>query len=109
MKYKNYLVRINKDQFILCKGTRLEDDSSLAIVTGWSEPLPDFKFAIIDIDSGLFVLRAHRRSSLLNRWKALKDDYHPRIEKARGTTIYHGRCMELEKEIEVWKESGYLL
>ena len=109
MKYKNYLVRVNKEKFILCRGTALENDSSLAIVQGWSEHLPQFRYAIIDIASGLFVIRAHTKTKLLTKWSEVKVEYYPRIESARVADRYHERCMDLEKEIGVWKESGYLL
>lgn len=109
MKYKNYLVRINKEKFILARGTTLSDDSTLALVQGWSEPLPDFKFWIIDIATGLFVVRGKTKPKTLAKFEEYKPEFYSKIKGARTSVTYKDRCQALEEEVGVWKESGYIL
>ena len=93
MKIKNYLCR-----------TPLQEDNTLAVVRRWSEPIVNPRFSIIDIASGLFVLRAISRKRLLELWEERKENLLPKIKDARKRDLYKTRCEELEAEKHLWRE-----
>ena len=74
MKYNNYLCRDINGGFFLSRGTLLPDDNSLAIVKSWSEPVVKPRYSIIDIATGLFVLRGASKKKLLEKWEQLKEE-----------------------------------
>ena len=109
MKYKNYLMTINRNgrkEFILARGHALEDDPTLAVVKPWSEEW-NKKFSIIDIASGLGVISSSSKKELLKRYEERKEEFAKRIPSARLTSTYKTHCFELETEMNVWRISGY--
>ena len=117
MKYDNYLVRIAKTAelgFTLARGHVLEYEGQtiqgLAVVRLAVAPLEFLgPYAIIDINSGLFVIQAKSKKKLLEKWKD-KIDYcniEDRILEARKTDKYIDRVLELNNEKKNWRNSGY--
>lgn len=103
---KNYVCR-KYDGFFLGRGEPLQEDKSLAIVKSWSEPIVSPRYSIIDIKSGLFVIRATTKKKLLEKWEKEKEVLLLDIAKARNAKYYVDRCGELEAEVHIWRESGY--
>lgn len=113
MKYKNYLTRVHRcyqTDFVLARGKEVEGYSDLAIVRLSTSPLVfDGNFAIIDINSGLFICSDSKRSKCLEKfnYKLIHNNLERAIIEARKGEKYAQRCRELKDEIKVWRESGY--
>lgn len=109
MKNKNYLCRTTDGGFFLARGEPLQEDNSLAVVRSWSEPIITPRWSIIDIASGLFVIRASTKKKLIEKWEEVKEIKLPKIKDARERNIYKAKCEELEVEQHIWRESGYVI
>lgn len=109
MKNKNYLCRKSDGGFFLARGEPLPEDASLAVVSSWSEPIVTPRWSIIDIASGLFVVRDTTKKKLLEKWEQVKDSKISAIKVARQTDFYLKSCESLEVEQHIWRESGYEL
>lgn len=114
MKKKLFLARLKpgfENCFVLTRGDLLEDTiSGLALVRADENNDLTFKgtWSIIDIDSGLFVLRDTSKKKLLEKYnQKLNYSLLEAIEKARSTESYRKRVGELQVEIENWRKSGY--
>lgn len=107
MTYNNYLCRTLDGGFFLARGTLLQEDSSLAIVKSWSEPVVTPRYSIIDVATGLFVLRGNSKKKLLELWEERKPNILNKIKDARDRNIYLERIIELNEEKRVWRTSGY--
>ena len=111
MKYKYYIVRTIKDGFLYARGQVFEVDiKGLALVK--SDEYKDLSFkgdwSIIDIATGLYLLKNHSRKKLLeaftNRdFELLKSA----TEKARKTDSYKKALKLAEDEKKVWRECGF--
>lgn len=109
MKYENYLVVVNDKGIItytLGRGYRFEIPGlAYAKTEGFSE-----NYVIIDIASGLFVMKATSKKKLFQKWTdRLQNDeaYLDRIEEARSKDFYLARVAECSLEKRIWRESGY--
>ena len=110
-KYKYYLVRSLKDGFLYARGEVFECDiPGLALVK--TDLYKDLNFkgdwSIIDIKTGLYVLKNHSRQKLLEAFT--RRDFEllkSAIEKARITDNYKKRSKEADKEKQLWRDSGY--
>lgn len=112
MKYENYLVPFNNKGYItfkLARGYKLEEDSRLAYCK-MVDP-ETFNYAIIDVASGLYVIRATSKKKLLEAWKkkTSNPEFIEAIIKARKSDNYLKRIEELTAEKRIWRESGYLI
>ena len=108
MKIINYLCRTHEG-FFLARGSLLPDDNTLAIVKSWSEPIITPRYSIIDVASGLFILRDTSKKKLLEKWEQKKEEIYPKLKPAREKDIYIQRVLELNEEKKVWRNSGYVL
>lgn len=114
MKYKNYLVRTTKNDFLLARGTEVEGYSNLAIVRLSSERSPlvfDGVYSIIDIASGLFVVQAGSKKKCIEKFDygLINNDLERRIIEARKSEKYLHRVFEANEERKVWRKLGYEL
>ena len=125
MKKENFLARLrpsaNEDPneyFILTRGERIEVEglTGLALVrASIPEDTLVFKgeWSIIDIDSGLFVIKDNSKKKLLEKWlyRLNNPDYDlvNRILKARLTDSYKKHKRLKEDEADIWRRSGYLI
>lgn len=110
MKCENYLIRLNNEDFALARGYKFEEGENLAIVRLSTSPL-EFKgdYSIIDIPSGLKVIREKTKKKLLEKWIYKRDYFNilEAISKAREGSKYLDRVTELNNEKKVWRTSGY--
>lgn len=114
MKKLYFLARLKpgeNDVFAYCKGELFESEiPGLALVRMDENKELTFKgmFSIIDIRSGLFVMRDTSKKKLLEHYNArLSADFIEAINKARSTESYRERVRELQIEIDNWRKSGY--
>ncbi len=117
MTYKNYLVRLNTSlgpTFLLARGHELECPIEGLAIVRISDMSDSCKFSgdysIIDIATGLFVVRAKSKKKLLEKWNQ-KLDHYPNfaltINNARNTDKYPQRVAEASEEKRIWRECGY--
>ena len=110
MKYEYFLIRTSNGGFALARGHRIED-GSIAIVRRQSQPLQfDEEFSIIDVASGLCIIRGqYSKKKLLERWEEFKkkDPVLISVERCRSKDIYKGRVEELNEEKRIWRQSAY--
>ena len=114
MKYNNYLVRTAKEGFTLSRGHVFQIEGlqveGLAVVRLAIAPL-EFKgvYSIIDIASGLFIIKANSKKKLIEKWENeinLKN-LRNAILQSRKTDTYLTRVLELNEEKKNWRKSGY--
>lgn len=120
---KNYIARLRpssdpNEYFILTRGEEfpVEGLTGLALVRA-SIPGDNniFKgdWSIIDIASGLFVLKDSSKKKLLQKWSdRISDpdrDFINAIIKARLTESYRKHVILKEDDVRVWRLSGYLI
>jgi len=111
MKYNNYLVRTSMEGFTLARGHVFEMEElqfkGLAVVRLAIAPL-EFTgpYSIIDINSGLFIIKANSKKKLIEKWKD-NVDYYEKVVEARKTDKYIERVLELNEEKKNWRNSGY--
>ena len=112
---KLFLVRMtpaSQDAFVLAKGDLFESIvEGLALVRLDKNNERTFKglWSLIDIQSGLFVLKAKTQKKLLEAWEGrmLERNWKTAIEHARETSSYKNRIKEMEVEVYNWRTSGY--
>ena len=112
---KLFLVRMtpaSQDAFVLAKGDLFESIvEGLALVRLDKNKERTFKglWSLIDIQSGLFVLKAKTQKKLLEAWEGrmLERNWKTAIEHARETSSYKNRIKEMEIEVYNWRTSGY--
>lgn len=114
MKKLYFLARLKpgeNDVFAYCKGELFESEiPGLALVRMDENKELTFKgiFSIIDIRSGLFVLKNTSKKKLLEEWNSkLSIPFIDAINHARNTDTYRERVRELQIEIDNWRKSGY--
>ena len=110
MKYENYLYVMNDNgvmTYKLARGYRLEEDSRLAYAKTIDPS--QYSYMIIDVASGLFVIKATSKKKLFQLWneKTSNPEFINAIIKARKTDSYLKRIEEINPEKKLWRESGY--
>lgn len=109
--YNYYLARTHRG-FYYARGEAFEIDiKGLALVRIDEYKDLDFKgdWAIIDVDSGLYLFRALTRKRVLEIYQERFEGLCEAIERSRSTDGYKKRVQEAEIERKNWKESGYRL
>lgn len=123
MKKENFLARLRvsedpNEYFILTRGERIEVEglTGLALVrASIPEDTLVFKgeWSIIDIESGLFVIKDKSKKKLLEKWlyRLNNPDYDlvNRILKARLTDSYKKHVRFKEDDANNWRRAGYLI
>ena len=113
MKNKYYLVRTARDGYLLAKGGPFYQDEieGLALVRAdYVRGALSFKgdWSIIDIHTGLFVMKHYSKKKLLEAWtKKYSEDFKELIERTRSKDYYKRTCHETLIEKENWRASGY--
>lgn len=112
MKYKYYLARTIRDGFLYARGDSFasEDIEGLALVKLDLYKDLNFKgnWTLIDVKSGLSVYNSLSRKKIIEFWTKNCDRLIIAIKSARaGETYRNKRLPELEKEKQLWRESGY--
>ena len=112
MKYENYLVLINNGTYALARGYKFDNpEYGLAYCHFVDYEDSNFPYMIIDINSGLCVIKATSKKKLIDRWYKMthETDIYNKLIDAKKKEFYPKRVLELNAEKKVWRESGYLI
>ena len=110
---KYYIVKTIKDGYLLAKGEAFyeEEIEGLALVRAdllKGELAFKGDWSIIDVRSGLFVMKSYSRKKLLEAWtRRYSEELKSAIERVREKDNYKRSCHETLIEKENWRASGY--
>ena len=91
-KRKLLSIRVNPDQFEDVLGEELDNGLGVAKSSVWG------MWAVFDLKSGLFVVRASTKKKVLSKLESyFKENGLLKIEKSRKAQFYQVRCLEMER------------
>ena len=102
-------MRYNGMKFKLARGYVFDPEGRIALVRIYidTEDKPKGDYFLIDIASGLFIIRNKSKNKLITDWENRLLDLVPAIVKQRQTDTYFKRVIELNEEKRIWRNSGY--
>ncbi len=102
---KKYVFLDHQKQCCIAKGYELEDDKTFAVILIDTTMGFEFKYSIIDIKSGLALVRAHSQKKLMERYNELKsrNNYQKCLSKSRSGDKYKQLCEMVTLFKRTWK------
>ena len=102
---KKYVFLDHQKQCCIARGYELEDDKTFAVILIDTTMGFEFKYSIIDIKSGLALVKAHSQKKLMEKYSELKSryNYDDALLKARTGDNYRHFCELVELFKRTWK------
>lgn len=112
MKYENYLVLLTNGSYVLARGYKFDDPKyGLAYCHFVDYKGSRFPYMIIDINSGLCVIKGTSKKKLMDTWynRTHTMDIYYKIMVSKTTDYYLKCVIDLNAEKKLWRKSGYLI